>query len=130
MPIASGCALIRSGIASDRYGQAGGRTSWAIGQSGEDLSMKRFSIVLGVVIVAILLSLGGYVVAQEEPTSPDGGATPTEVLCATPLAEATGTPEMVVPAPTTAGTPGGSEPGTPIGLFPCATPFDSTPTGG
>ena len=92
--------------------------------------MKRLYIVLTVVAAAILLSLGGYVVAQDEPVPPDGGGTPTDVLCATPLPDATGTPELTVEAPTTAGTPGGVEPGTPIGLFPCATPFDSTPTGG
>jgi hypothetical protein len=92
--------------------------------------MKPLYIGIAVVVAAIMLTLGGYVVAQEEPAPAEGGATPTEVLCATPLADATGTPEMTVEAPTTAGTPGGVEPGTPIGLFPCATPFDSTPTGG
>jgi hypothetical protein len=30
---------------------------------------------------------------------------------------------LVVTAPTTAASPGGSEPGTPIGLFPCETPI-------
>jgi hypothetical protein len=104
--------------------------SWAIGLLRKDPFMKSLYVVLAVVVAITILGLGGYAVAQDEATPPAGEATPTEVLCATPLPAATGTPEIVVTAPTTAGTPGGAEPGTPIGLFPCATPFEATPTEG
>jgi uncharacterized cupredoxin-like copper-binding protein len=88
--------------------------------------VHRTSFLLAVAAVALGLGLAGFAVAQDQGTPPagDDGA-----LCATPLAEAEGTPATVVAAPTTAAaTPGGVEPGTPVGLFPCPTPIDATPT--
>jgi hypothetical protein len=75
--------------------------------------------------VALFLSLAVVVaVTAQDPATPTGGTPTVETLCATPLGEATGiaSPALVVPAPTTAVSPGGAEPGTPIGLFPCETP--------
>jgi hypothetical protein len=92
--------------------------------------MLRLYTGLAVVVATLGLGVAGYAGAQDEATPPAGEASPTEVLCATPLPVATGSPEMVVEAPTTAASPGGAAPGTPIGLFPCATPFDGTPTAG
>jgi plastocyanin len=71
--------------------------------------------------IALGLAVGGYAVAQDQ-------GTPDTALCATPVGEADGTPATVTAAATTAATPGGVEPGTPVGLFPCATPIDSQPT--
>jgi hypothetical protein len=64
-----------------------------------------------------------FAVTAQDQATPTGG-TPTEPLCATPIGEASpmASPEIVVSAPTTAASPGGSDPGTPIGLFPCETP--------
>jgi len=87
--------------------------------------MRKIMIVAGMVL-AVSFVLGFAVRAQDQ-ASP--GATPGTTLCATPVAQASASPEMVVPAPTTAADAGGSNPGTPIGLYPCATPTGGT-TGG
>jgi hypothetical protein len=82
------------------------------------------SILVG--CVALFLSLGAiFAVTAQDSATPTGGTPTEETLCATPLGEAIGmaTPELVVSAPTTAASPGGSDPGTPIGLFPCGTPL-------
>jgi hypothetical protein len=74
--------------------------------------------------VALFMSLAViFAVTAQDPATPTGG-TPTETLCATPIGQASpmASPEIVVSAPTTAASPGGSDPGTPIGLFPCETP--------
>lgn len=78
--------------------------------------MHRF---IALICAALLLTVGiGFAVsAQDEPA--EGEQT---VLCATPLAEMDGTPATVVIAPSPAASPGGSAPGTPIGLVPCGTP--------
>jgi hypothetical protein len=76
-------------------------------------------VVVGCVALFLSLALVFAVTAQDQ-------ATPTEeALCATPLGEANAmaSAALVVTAPTTAASPGGSEPGTPIGLFPCETPI-------
>ena len=87
---------------------------------------RRFTL-LGLALAAIVLSLGGYAFAQESSTEPDAAGTPDALLCATPISGDEGTPAVVTTAPETAATPGGSEPGTPVGLFPCGTPGASTP---
>jgi hypothetical protein len=82
------------------------------------------SILVG--CVALCLSLGViFAVTAQDQATPTGGTPTDETLCATPLVEASGTasPEIVVSAPTTAASPGGADPGTPIGLFPCETPI-------
>ena len=96
--------------------------------------MHRPIVLLAVLALAIGLAVGGFAVAQDQGTPAAGGATPDAALCATPLAGADGTPAVavgtpatVVAAPTTAATPGGAAPGTPVGLFPCPTPIDATP---
>ncbi len=71
------------------------------------------------VLLAVSLVFGFAVRAQDQPAT---SGTPSAELCATPVAQAEGSPEIVVPAPTTAADPGGSAPGTPIGLFPCPSP--------
>jgi hypothetical protein len=82
-----------------------------------------FSRFVALCAVAVMLTLGvAYAVSAQDQATPTGTASSEEVLCATPLAEATGSPEVVASAPTTAASPGGSDPGTPIGLFPCGTP--------
>jgi len=83
--------------------------------------MSRFIAQLA---VAIALSFGLVlaVAAQDQATPTSGG---DQTLCATPLPEASGSPAIVTTAPPTAATPGGSEPGTPIGLFPCGSPAAS-----
>lgn len=71
----------------------------------------------------VVLTIGlAVVVSAQDQATPISTPASDEVLCATPLAAASGTPEIVATAPTTAASPGGSEPGTPIGLFPCGTP--------
>ena len=82
------------------------------------------SVVAGCLALVVSLAVIFAVTAQDQAT-PAGGTPSDETLCATPLVEASGTasPEMVVSAPTTAASPGGSSPGTPIGLFPCGTPM-------
>jgi hypothetical protein len=73
--------------------------------------------------LSVFLMLGFVlVVSAQDQATPTGTATSEEVYCATPLVETTASPEIVASAPTTAASPGGSEPGTPIGLFPCGTP--------
>jgi hypothetical protein len=73
--------------------------------------------------IAVTLTLGiGLVVSAQDQATPASTPASDEILCATPLVEATGSPEIVVEAPTTAASPGGSEPGTPVGLFECGTP--------
>ena len=84
-------------------------------------------LILGSMVLALSLTLGFAVRAQDQ-ASPEG--TPDVALCATPLAQADGTPATVVVAPTTAADPGGSEPGTPIGMFPCPSPQGSPFPGG
>jgi nitrite reductase (NO-forming) len=86
--------------------------------------MHRTSFLLAVLAGVLGLAAVGFAVAQDQATPPADDA----ALCATPLAEAQGTPATVVAAATTAATPGGVAPGTPVGLFPCATPIDATPT--
>jgi len=88
--------------------------------------VHRSTVLPAALALAFGLTLGGYALAQDQATPPAGDT----ALCATPLAEAEGTPAIVVTAPTTAATPGGVEPGTPVGLFPCATPINATPAGG
>lgn len=83
--------------------------------------------LIAIVVAALVLSVGIGVRAQDQAT-PEVLGTPDTALCATPLAEATGSPVMVEEAPETAATPGGVEPGDDIGLFPCATPV-SDPIG-
>jgi len=80
--------------------------------------------LLAAVLAVIVLSVGIGVRAQEQAT-PEVLGTPDTALCATPLAEATGSPVLVEQAPETAATPGGVEPGDDIGLFACATPVSS-----
>lgn len=77
--------------------------------------------LLAAVLAVLILSVGIGVRAQEQAT-PEVLGTPDTALCATPLAEATGSPVLVEQAPETAATPGGVEPGDDIGLFACATP--------
>jgi len=73
--------------------------------------------------IAVTLTLGvGLVVLAQDQATPASTPASNEVLCATPLAQATGSPMIVAAAPTTAASPGGSEPGTPVGLFECGTP--------
>ena len=76
--------------------------------------------------LAFFLTVGvTLAVAAQDQATPTTTPASDEVLCATPLAdgaEGTASPEIVVTAPTTAASPGGSDPGTPIGLFPCGTP--------
>ena len=79
--------------------------------------------LIGAVVALLVLSVGIGVRAQEQAT-PEVLGTPDTALCATPLAEATGSPVVVEQAPETAATPGGVAPGDDIGLFPCATPVD------
>ena len=88
--------------------------------------MHRRYMLLGLALAAIVLTVGGYAVAQDAST-PTAEGTPTELLCATPVSGAASTPEATATAPETAATPGGSEPGTPVGLFPCGTPGAGTP---
>ncbi len=88
--------------------------------------MHRLVVVLAVFAVAFGVAVGGYAVAQD-PATPGADATPADALCATPVAEGAGTPVDIATAPITAATPGGVAPGTPVGLFPCATPVDATP---
>jgi len=88
--------------------------------------MHRPFVLFGLIVAALALALGGYTVAQEAATPAAEGAA-SDLLCATPLvgspaAAIEGTPVAVATAPETAATPGGVEPGTPIGLFPCGTP--------
>jgi uncharacterized cupredoxin-like copper-binding protein len=89
--------------------------------------MYRRFMLLGLALAAIVLTVGGYAVAQDSTSEPDAAGTPADLLCATPVSETEGTPATVATAPETAATPGGSEPGTPVGLFPCGTPGASTP---
>ena len=89
--------------------------------------MYRRFMLLGLALAAIILTAGGYAVAQDSSSEPDAAGTPTDLLCATPVSGAESTPAMVATAPETAATPGGIEPGTPVGLFPCGTPGASTP---
>lgn len=89
--------------------------------------MYRRVMLLGLALAAIVLTVGGYAVAQDSSTEPDAAGTPADLLCATPVGETPGTPATVATAPETAATPGGSEPGTPVGLYPCGTPDASTP---
>jgi uncharacterized cupredoxin-like copper-binding protein len=86
--------------------------------------MHRTSFLLVVLAGVLGLAAVRFAVAQDDAT-PQADDT---ALCATPLAEAEGTPATVVAAATTAATPGGVAPGTPVGLFPCATPIDATST--
>ncbi len=75
--------------------------------------------------VALFLSLAViFAVTAQDQATPTGGTPTEETLCATPIGEASpmASPEIVVPAPTTAASPGGADPGTPIRLFPCETP--------
>ncbi len=88
--------------------------------------MHRLVVILAGLAVAFGLGVGSYAVAQD-PATPATDATPADALCATPVAEAAGTPVTVATAPITAATPGGLEPGTPVGLFPCGTPVNATP---
>jgi len=88
--------------------------------------MYRRFMLLGLALAAIVLTVGGYAVAQDSST-PSAEGTPADLLCATPVSDAAGTPAAVATAPETAATPGGSEPGTPVGLFPCGTPGAGTP---
>lgn len=77
--------------------------------------------LFALVAAALLLSLGlGIAVYAQDQSTPAAGEDVT--LCATPVAELEGTPAMVVTAPAPAASPGGSAPGTPIGLVPCGTP--------
>lgn len=80
--------------------------------------------LIAAVVAVLVLSVGIGVRAQEQAT-PEVLGTPDTVLCATPLAAATGSPVVVEQAPETAATPGGVEPGDDIGLFPCAMPVDA-----
>lgn len=88
--------------------------------------------LLAVVAIVLALSVGLGARAQDSAT-PEALASPDTLLCATPLADAGGgTPAATVIAPTTAASPGGFDPGTPIGLFPCGTPSGTaigTPVG-
>ena len=78
-----------------------------------------------VAIVAILALSVGIGVRAQDASTPEALATPDTALCATPLAEGAGaTPAATTTAPETAATPGGVDPGTPVGLFPCGTPVD------
>jgi hypothetical protein len=88
-------------------------------------SMRTF-VILGSAVLALTLVVGFAVLAPEPGTSAEG--TPGTAYCATPVAEAESSPEIVVAAPTTAADPGGSDPGTPVGLFPCGTPDAGGPT--
>lgn len=78
-------------------------------------------VALCAVFVVLTIGLAVVVSAQDQATPATTPAS-DEVLCATPLVSASASPEIVATAPTTAASPGGSEPGTPIGLFPCGTP--------
>ncbi len=81
------------------------------------------SRIIALCAIAVTLTLGiGLVVSAQDQATPASTPASDEVLCATPLVEATGSPIIVVTAPTTAASPGGSEPGTPVGLFECGTP--------
>jgi hypothetical protein len=82
--------------------------------------VSRF-VALCAVFLVLTVGLAVVVSAQDQAT-PASTPASEEVLCATPLVEASGSPEVVATAPTTAASPGGSDPGTPIGLFPCGTP--------
>lgn len=88
--------------------------------------------LLGIVAIVITLSVGLGARAQEAST-PVVEASPNTLYCATPLAEADGaTPAGTIIVPETAASPGGFEPGTPVGLFACGTPdpsSQSTPVG-
>ena len=84
----------------------------------------RRCMIAGSMMLALSFVLVFAVRAQDQGGTP--AASPGAMLCATPVAEAEGTPATVVAAPTTAADPGGSDPGTPIGLFPCASPESGT----
>jgi len=88
--------------------------------------------LLAIVAVIVALSIGLGARAQEAST-PVVEASPNTLYCATPLAEADGaTPAGTIIVPEAAASPGGFEPGTPVGLFACGTPdasSQSTPVG-
>lgn len=82
--------------------------------------------LLAIVATVVALSIGLGARAQEAST-PVVPASPNTLYCATPLAEASGgSPVSTVVAPTTAASPGGFDPGTPVGLFACGTPDPSS----
>ena len=87
---------------------------------------RRFALLIFVALFA--LGAGGFAVAQDQATPTAGGTPMAETLCATPLAEANGTPVKVVEAASPAASPGGMDAGTPVGMFPCATPIAATPS--
>ncbi|CAA9540119.1 MAG: Copper tolerance protein [uncultured Thermomicrobiales bacterium] len=90
----------------------------------------RFRSALPVTVLVMVLGLAasGYAFAQD-PATPAAGTTgtPDTALCATPVTEGDGTPVVVATPADTAATPGGVAPGTPIGLYPCATPVNASP---
>lgn len=81
--------------------------------------------VLGACCLTLVLGVG-YVVSAQDPvtpaTTPQTTPASDEILCVTPIAEATGSPVMVEIAPTTAASPGAVGVGTPVGFFECGTP--------
>ncbi len=79
--------------------------------------MYRRFMLIGLALAAIVLTIGGYAVAQDSST-PEAQGTPTD-LCATPVGGAEGTP-------VTAATPAASEAGTPVSLDECPTPGATT----
>jgi plastocyanin len=80
--------------------------------------MHRLVALLAVFVAALGLMAGGFALAQDAAT-PAAGTTDTAV-CATPLAEADGTPMVM-------GTPVDPAAGTPVELVPCATPINPSP---
>ena len=81
--------------------------------------MRRMAIVL---TATASLAFGTLVAAQDSGTPTTGGS--TEMLCATPMSEASVTPVKTVVA-TPLASPGASPQASPFGMFPCATPAGS-----
>lgn len=83
--------------------------------------MYRIYSALAAVAVALMLIAGGYAVAQDTGT-PAAGETTDTAVCATPLAEAQGTPGAM--DTTMMASP---EAGSPVALEECATPINPSP---
>jgi plastocyanin len=82
--------------------------------------MYRLYSAIAAIAVALMLVAGGYAVAQDTGTPAAGGS--DVAVCATPLADAQGTPGAM--DTNMMATP---ETGSPVALETCATPIDPSP---
>jgi len=81
---------------------------------------KVFALALTLVLFgAVAIDARGSLLQGANGTP--SAATPFD--CATPVAQASGTPIKVVTAASAAASPGGAQPGDLIGLYPCGTPI-------